>query len=180
MGVEKRYSPRSGLSANHEYNPTLWFIYCEVLLMITRLYLWQYLDNAVVGNWIPNTISSECIANFEIEATEYDKGKTNCAISGFNTFSGVKISLEENFYDKVYKFNFYLRLLGLLLLRYFRYSKVLQLLYCISSRLYKWLRVVTNLEPCPPPPQQPQASARPATVLLLPFSSHSSFCLFFI
>lgn len=113
--------------------------------MITILYLWHYLDNAVVGKWIPNTISSECIANLEIEATEYDKGQTNCAISGFNTFSGVKISLEENFYDKVYKYNFYLRLLRLPLLRYFRYSKVLHSLYCISNRLYKLLRVVTNL-----------------------------------
>lgn len=129
----------------HEYNPTLWFVYSEMLLMITILYLWHYLDNAVVGKWIPNTISSECIANLEIEVTEYEKGQTNCAISGFNTFLGVKISLEENFYDKVYKYNFYLWLYGLPLLRYFRYNKVLHSLYCISNRLYKLLRVVTNL-----------------------------------
>lgn len=147
-----------------EYNPTLWFVYCEMLVMITILYLWHYLDNAVVGQWIPNTISRECIANLEIEATEYDKGQTNCAISGFNTFSGVKISLEENFYDKVYhttfdKYNFYLRLLGLPLLRYFRYGKVLHSLYCTINRLYKLRRVVTNLAwlafslALPPPPQ---------------------------
>lgn len=113
--------------------------------MITILYLWHYLDNAVVGQWIPNTISRKCIANLEIEATEYDKGQTNCAISGFNTFSGVKICLEENFYDNVYRYKFYFRLLGLPLLRYFRYSKVLHSLYCIRNRLYKLLRVVTNL-----------------------------------
>lgn len=107
-----------------------------------------------------------------------------CAISGFDTFSGVKISLEENFYDNVYKYNFYLRLLGLPLLRYNRYSKALHSLYCIRNRLYKLLRVVTNSKGVVvfslalSLQQQPQASARPATLLLLPSSSHSSFCFF--